>query len=143
MTEQTTSDHGSRAEPPSGAAVGFTMFAGVLMIMVGSFQAFVGLVGILENEFYAATPNYILELDATTWGWVHLLVGLLVAFAGYAVLSGKTWGRVIGVTLAVLSALANFVFIPLYPFWSITVIALNVAVIWALTAHGRDITRWE
>lgn len=142
MTEQTT-DYGSRAEPPSGAAVGFTMFAAVLMMMVGSFQAFVGLVGILENEFYAATPNYILELDATTWGWVHLLVGLLVAFAGYAVLSGKTWGRVIGVILAVLSALANFVFIPLYPFWSITVIALNVAVIWALTAHGRDITRWE
>ncbi|HET6755687.1 MAG TPA: hypothetical protein VFH23_17250 [Jiangellaceae bacterium] len=144
MTEQTTSDYGSRAEPPpSGAAVGFTVFAGVLMLMVGGFQAFAGLVGILENEFYAATPNYLLELDATTWGWVHLLVGLLVAFAGLAVLSGRTWGRVIGVILAVLSALANFAFIPLYPLWSITVIALNVAVIWALTAHGRDITRWE
>ena len=62
-------------------------------------------------------------------------------FAGFAVLTGKVWGRMIGVILAVLSALANFAFIPYYPFWSLTIIAVDVFVIWALTAHGRDITR--
>jgi len=97
-------------------------------------------VALFQDDFYVATPNYLLQLDVTTWGWIHLLVGLLVLVAGFAVLSGKVWARVIGVVLAVLSALANFAFIPYYPFWSLTIIAIDVIVVWALTAHGRDIT---
>ena len=131
----------SYSEPPSGFATGLTIFAGVMMIMAGGFQIMAGLVALFENEFYLATRNYLLEFDATSWGWIHLLVGLLVLFAGFAVLSGQVWGRVIGVILALLSAIANFAFIPYYPFWSMTIIALDVFVIWALTAHGRDITR--
>ena len=141
MTEQTTSQHAYADEEPSGWAVGFIAFAGVIMIMSGSFQAFAGLVGIFENEFYVKTPNYFLEMDATAWGWIHLLLGALVFFAGFAVLSGQTWGRVVGTTLAVLSALANFGFLPLYPFWAITIITLDVFIIWALVAHGRDIAQ--
>ena len=142
MTEQRTSQYGRVDErPPSGAAVGFTVFAGVMMIMAGAFQALAGTVAIFENEFYATTRNYILKFDVTTWGWIHLLVGLLILFAGFAVLSGQTWGRVIGIILASLSALANFAFIPYYPVWSLVIIALDVFVIWALAAHGRDITR--
>jgi hypothetical protein len=104
--------------------------------MAGGFQAFAGAVAIFEDEFYVVTPNYLLELDATTWGWIHLLLGLVVLFAGIAVMSGQTWGRVVGITLAVLSAFANFAFIPYYPFWSITIITLNIFVIWALSVHG-------
>jgi hypothetical protein len=66
-------------------------------------------------------------------------VGLVVAFAGWGLLSGRTWARVVGITLAVLSAIANFLFLPYYPFWALTVIALDVFVIWALAAHGRDL----
>ena len=110
-----------------------------MMIMAGIFQAFAGLVALFENEFYVATRNYLFQFDATTWGWIHLLVGLVVALAGLAVLRGRTWGRVVGITLAVVSALANFAFIPYYPFWSLTVIALDIFVIWALAAHGRDV----
>jgi hypothetical protein len=128
-------------EPPSGAAVGLTVFAGVMMIMAGGFQALAGLVALFENEFYVATRNYLLQFDATTWGWIHLLLGLMVFFAGFAVLSGQTWGRVVGITLAVLSALSNFAFIPYYPFWALAIIALDIFIIWALAAHGRDITR--
>jgi hypothetical protein len=109
--------------------------------MAGGFQAIAGLVAIFENEFYTTTRNYILEFDVTTWGWIHLLLGLVVLFAGFAVLSGQTWGRVIGIILAGISALANFAFIPYYPVWSLVIIALDVFVIWALAAHGRDITR--
>ena len=76
---------------------------------------------------------------ATSWGWIHLLVGLVVAVAGLAVLGGRTWGRVVGITLAMLSALANFLFIPYYPFWALTVIVLDIFIIWALAAHGRDV----
>ena len=142
MTEQRTSQYGRvHEQPPSGAAVGFTVFAGVMMIMAGAFQALAGIVAIFENEFYATTRNYILKFDVTTWGWIHLLLGLLILFAGFAVFSGSTWGRTIGVILAVLSALANFAFIPYYPVWSLVIIALDVFVIWALVGHGRDITR--
>lgn len=141
MTEQTTSRHGSVEEPRSSWAVGFTMFAGVIMIMAGGFQIFAGFAALAKDEFYVRTPNYVLEFDATEWGWVHLLLGLLVFFAGFAVLSGQTWGRVIAIILAVLSALANFAFIPVYPFWAITIVALNIFIIWALAAHGRDIVR--
>jgi hypothetical protein len=81
------------------------------------------------------------KFDATTWGWIHLLLGLLVFFAGFAVLSGKVWGRTIGTILAVLSALTSFAFIPYYPFWSLAIITLDIFVIWALVAHGRDIVR--
>lgn len=142
MTEQTAPQHAYvEDDEVSGWAVGFIAFAGVIMIMAGGFQAFTGFVGILENEFYVSTPNYVLEMDATTWGWVHMLFGLLVLFAGFAVLSGQTWGRVVGVSLAVISALVNFAFIPVYPFWAITVITLDMFIIWALVAHGRDVTR--
>jgi hypothetical protein len=123
----------------SGWAVGFIMFAAIMMIMVGVFQALQGLVAIFENEFYVATRNYLFQFDATTWGWIHLVVGLIVAFAGWGLLSGQTWARIVGITLAALSATANFLFIPYYPVWSLLIIAVDVFVIWALTAHGREI----
>jgi hypothetical protein len=120
----------------SGWAVGFILFAAIMMIMSGIFQAIAGLVAIFENEFYVATRNYLFQLDATSWGWIHLLIGVVVAFAGWALLSGRTWARVVAITLAVLSAVANFLFIPYYPFWSLLIITLDVFVIWAVSAHG-------
>jgi hypothetical protein len=128
-----------RAEETSGWAVGFILFAAVMMLMAGIFQFFAGLVALFQNEFYVATRNYLFQFDATTWGWIHLLGGLLVVLAGWGLLSGRTWARVVGITLAVLSAIANFLFIPYYPFWALTVIALEVFFIWALAAHGREL----
>ena len=142
MTEQAAGPQyrsAGRAEEASGWAVGFILFAAMLMIMAGAFQAFAGLVAIFQNEFYVATRNYLFQFDATTWGWIHLLVGLIVVMAGFAILAGRTWGRVVGITLAMLSALANFLFIPYYPFWALTIIALDIFVIWALAAHGREV----
>ena len=142
MTEDAYSSTSRRAaQEAPGWAVGFILFAAIMMIMVGVFQALQGLIGIFENEFYVPTRNYLFQFDATTWGWTHLLLGLLVAFAGYGLLSGKTWARTVAITLAVLSAIANFAFIPYYPFWSMTVIALDIFVIWALAAHGRDVAQ--
>jgi hypothetical protein len=87
-------------------------------------------VATFENEFYVATRNYLFQFDATSWGWIHLLVGLIVAFAGWGLLSGRTWARVVGITLAVVSAITNFLFIPYYPFWALLIITLDVFVIW-------------
>jgi hypothetical protein len=127
-----------RGQEPSGWAVGFILFAAIMMIISGAWQALAGLVAIFENEFYVATRNYLYEFDATTWGWIHLVIGLIVAFAGWGLLSGRTWARLVAITLAALSATANFLFIPYYPFWSLLIIALDIFVIWALVAHGRE-----
>jgi hypothetical protein len=132
MAQQTA---GTRAER---MATGFIVFGAMMMILVGTFQMLMGLAGVIRDEFFVSTPNYVFEFDATTWGWIHLVLGAVVIAIGFGVLAGQTWGRVGGVVVAALSALSNFAFIPFYPFWSITIIALNVFVIWALTAHGRD-----
>lgn len=144
MSEQTRSRDGAttsarRTRAPSAFAAGTSVLAAVLMMMVGGFNAIQGLVALFQDDFYIALPNYVLEVDVTVWGWIHLLVGALVLVAGIAVLSGRVWARTIGVVLAVLSALVNFAFLPYYPFWSLTIIALDVVVVWALTAHGRDV----
>jgi hypothetical protein len=130
MTEEAYSSPASRADrQTSGWAVGFILFAAIMMIMVGVFQALQGLIAIFENEFYVATRNYVFQFDATTWGWIHLILGLVVAFAGWGLLSGRTWA----------SAIANFLFIPYYPFWALLIITLDVFVIWAIAAHGGEL----
>jgi hypothetical protein len=124
---------------PSGWAIGFTMFAAIMLMIAGSFQVIAGLTGIFENEVYAVTQDYFLEFDVSTWGWIHLGWGVIVLLAGLGLLAGSLWARILGVIAAALSAVANFAFIPVYPVWSIVLIAVCVAVIWALTAHGKDI----
>ena len=123
----------------SGVAVGFILFAAIMMIMSGIFQAFDGLVALFNDTFYVTTRNYTFQFDVTAWGWIHLILGIVVALAGWGLLSGRTWARVVGITVVVLSAIANFLWLPYYSFWALTIISLDVFVIWALTAHGRDI----
>ena len=125
------SGHGSRV------AAGFAVFGGVVMIMAGFCQGFMGLVGLLSNDYYVGTRNYVFEFDATTWGWIHLLVGILLLVAGGGVVTGQTWARAVGITFAGLSALATFAFAPFSPFWSLTIIALDVVVIWALAVYHQ------
>lgn len=123
----------------SGWAVGFTTFAAFMFIMIGAFHVIAGLAGIVENQFYAVTSNYVFEFDVTAWGWIHLIWGVIAILTGVALFSGAVWARTVGVIVALISAIANFGFIPYYPVWSIVVIAVDVTVIWALTTHGRDI----
>lgn len=126
---------------PSGWAVGWISYAAVMLMLVGGFHAFAGLVGILENELYVLAAGYVLELDATTWGWIHLIAGIVVFLAGLGLLSGATWARVVGVIVAVVSTLVNFAWLPWYPLWSIIMITANAFVIWALIVHGRALER--
>ena len=124
---------------PSGWAIGWALFAAVMLITVGCFQVIAGIAAIAEDDIYAQTPNYILELDVTTWGWAHLLLGAILILSGLGIMTGNVLARSVGVLVAAVSMVANFAFIPWYPLWSIAVIAVDVAVIWALTAHGRDV----
>ena len=123
----------------SGVAVGFTGFAAFMMILIGSFHIIAGIAGIIEDEFYTVTPNWVLQFDATSWGWIHLIAGIIVLIAGISLFSGAVWARTVGVIMATISAIANFAWLPYQPWWSLTIIAIDVFVIWALTVHGRDI----
>jgi vacuolar-type H+-ATPase subunit I/STV1 len=119
-------------------ARGLAVFAAVMMMTVGVLHVIAGLVALFENEFYVLGARYVLQFDLTTWGWIHLLLGILVAVAGYFVVQGAGWARGVGIGLAALSLIANFLFIPYYPVWSILIVALDVAVIWALCVWNRD-----
>ena len=103
---------------PSGWAVGGIAFAVVMMIMIGVFQVIAGLVAIFNDDFYVVTQNYTFDLDATAYGWIHLLIGILLLLAGYGLYSGATWAAALAIVMAVLAAIENFFFIPYYPFWS-------------------------
>ena len=120
-------------------ANGLTIFAAAMMMIIGFWQALAGIAAIAQDKVYAATPEYIYAFDVTGWGWIHLLLGILIVCAGVAVFMGSTWARMVAIVLASLSMIANFAFIPHYPIWSLTIIALDAAVIWALATYRREI----
>jgi len=122
--------------PVSGWARGGVIFAACILTLIGFFQVIAGLVAIIDDNFYVVARNYTFNLDTTGWGWIHLIIGILLLLTAFGLFAGQEWAAVVGVVLAGLSAVANFFFIPYYPVWSIVVIALDVWVIWALTRPG-------
>ena len=132
-------DRATHSDSYSGTAVGVTIFAAILMILGGIMQALQGMVALANDTFFVVGEDYVFEFDVTTWGWVHLVLGVVVAFAGVGLFSGATWARVVTIMVASVSILINFLWIPYYPIWSLTLVAFGAFVIWAVTAHGHDI----
>jgi hypothetical protein len=130
------SDTEYRRPEPSGWALGGIAFAASILLLVGVFQIIAGLVAIFDDEFFVVAQNYTFELDTSVWGWLHLLLGIVLVATGWGLFSRAPWAGVTAIMLAILSAVLNFFFIPFYPFWSILIIALDVWVIWALTRPG-------
>ena len=135
----TTADLNEAADydEPTGW-VGWIWFAGVIMMIGGSLQFVHGLIAAVNDEWVVWGNRGSLYLDLTTWGWVNMIIGLVVFLSGLGVLSGNILARAVGVVLASISLVANFLFLPAYPVWAIVVIALDVLVIYALTVHGRE-----
>jgi hypothetical protein len=127
------------SEEPSGAAIGWSAFAAFMLMMMGIFQGLAGIAAIVNDDRFVVTEDYVVKLDVTQWGWIHLIIGILVFLAGLGIFSGNVLARTVGVLVALGSAVANFVWLPVQPVWSSIMIAVAVSVIWALTAHGRDI----
>jgi hypothetical protein len=120
--------------------VGWVYFAGILMIILGIFQAIAGLTALLNGEFFLVTKEHLVTFDYTQWGWIHLILGGVIMAAGSAVMNGRLWGRIVGVLLASFSALANFAFISAYPIWSVLLIVMDILIIYALVVHGGEAT---
>lgn len=125
---------------PSGWAVGWTAFAGVMMIIQGCWWILAGFIALVNDEFYVVGQEYIFQFDTTTWGWIHLLVGIVILAAGLGLFSGAVWARTVGVIMAGIAMLVAFAWLPWYPIFALLFIVVSASVIWALTAHGRDIT---
>ncbi|GHB01876.1 hypothetical protein ACIQRS_26470 [Streptomyces termitum] len=115
-------------------ASGGTLFAGVLMLVTGFMDVFQGIAGIAEDDVYARIGDYVFKFNLTTWGWIHLILGVVVAIAGYGILKGAEWGRVAGIALASLNIIAQFLFLPYQPWWALFSMAISVFVIWALAS---------
>jgi hypothetical protein len=122
----------------SGWAVGFTTFAAVMLTMVGVFQFFEGLAAVIHSDYFVVGARYSYKIDTTAWGWFHLIWGAIVACAGFALFAAKTWARIVGITVASLTAIAQFLYLPYYPLWAMLIIALCVVCIWAIASVGRD-----
>lgn len=128
------------SEPRTTGWVGWIVFAGIMMIVLGAFQAIEGLVALFNDEFYVVgTSGLVVDVDYTTWGWVHLIVGVVLVLCGLGVLAGNTVARIVGIGLAMISALINLAFLAAYPVWGVVVIAFDVIVIYALAVHGREV----
>ena len=109
------SEYESRS--PSGWAVGGAMFAGVMMMIVGIFEVIAGISAISKDDMFVKTSNYVFHLSVNGWGWIHLLLGILIGTAGSFLFTGAVWARTVGVIVAVISAIANFAWLPWYPIW--------------------------
>lgn len=118
---------------------GWIIFASVMMIIGGALNAMHGLVAIFNDDWVVWTNRGDLYVDLTTWGWVHLGIGIAVVVAGFGLFTGNVLARAVAVVLVGASIIANFLYMPAYPVWALTIIAVDVLVIYALTAHGRDL----
>ena len=135
----TTPPRTDSSRRPNQWATGLALFAGTMMIVLGVNQVLAGIAGIADDEVYVPVGGYVYGFDLTTWGWIHLVVGAIAALAGVFIFRGQDWARGVGIWLAFLSIIANFVFLPYYPIWSVLLIALGVAAIWGLAqSAGRD-----
>ena len=117
---------------------GWIAFAGVMMIISGALNALYGLIAAVNDEWVVWTNRASLYIDISQWGWIHMILGLVMLLSGIGVFSGNILARTVGVIAASLSLIANFFFIPAYPLWAIAVVTIDVLVIWALTAHGSE-----
>jgi hypothetical protein len=123
-------------EQVSGWALGGITFAACVLTIVGIFEVIGGLAAIIDDDFFVNVRNYSFDIDTSGWGWIHLILGILLVVTGFGLFGRSAWAGVTAIFLASLSAVANFFFIPYYPAWSIIIIALNVWVIWSITRPG-------
>ena len=128
-----TDDRTVESQADSGWAMSGVAFAATMLLMIGGFQIVSGLAAIIDDEYFVRVRGYAFHLDITTWGWIHLILGVALIAAGIGLFSRAVWAGVVALFLAVLSAIDNFFFIPYQPFWSLLLIALDVWIIWSLT----------
>ena len=115
-----------------GVAAATSMVAAIVLLTIGILHVLSGVSALMKDDLVVAGPEYIYQFDTTAWGWIHLVLGVIVAAVGVMLFTGATWARVGAMVICALSLLANFLWLPHYPWWSVVMIVLDVFVIWAV-----------
>jgi hypothetical protein len=141
-TSRRRSAETARYDDEPTAWAGWVVFAGVMLIMLGTFQIIQGLVALFDDGFYLVNSNgLVVDVDYNTWGWVHMGIGVIGVLAGLGLLAGNMAARIVGVAVAFLSAIVNLAFLSAYPVWSTIMITVDVIVIYAIIVHGREVKK--
>ncbi|MFC8954005.1 hypothetical protein ACFT8P_15455 [Streptomyces sp. NPDC057101] len=138
---QNTAPHRKPTSSSGAWAAGGTLFAGVLMLITGFMDILQGITGIAKDDVYTRVGDYVFKFNLTTWGWIHLILGVILVIVGAGILKGAEWGRITGIALASLNVLLHFLYLPYQPWWALFSMAVSIFVIWALAsndAYGRD-----
>jgi hypothetical protein len=134
---QYSAQPGSRR--PSPWAYGWTMFAGIMMVISGIMDFLYGVMAAAHNDVIVRTPNYAFKLSTAGWGWIHIVLGALLVVVGAGVLTGRTWARIAGVVIVALAAIGNFLSLPYQPWWALILLAIDVFIIWGLCTPMEDL----
>jgi hypothetical protein len=125
-------------ERDGGGAFAGSLLAGVLMITSGALGFLSGLAMVIRRTFFVYSATYPYHWTRTGWGWLELILGAVVFAAGFCVILGMTWARIVGIILATFSAVTAFLTVPLFPVWGIVLVAFNAFIIWALATRRPD-----
>lgn len=123
-----------------GFAIGTTVAAAALLFVAGVVALLQGIAALADNNIVVVGTNYAFKFDVTTWGWIHIILGIIGIAVSLGLFVGQTWARGMAFVIAALSIVANFLWLPYYPLWSIVIIALDVVVIWAVATWRPDAT---
>ena len=117
---------------------GWIVFAATMMIISGSFNVIQGLVALADDEFYVVTPDHLVTFDLTQWGWVQLIMGILLVLIGLALFKESMWAVISAIIIVSINMISQFAFMSAYPVWSIAAIAVDLLILWALIVHGGE-----
>ncbi|MGW3725550.1 DUF7144 family membrane protein [Streptomyces sp. F001] len=118
-----------------------TFFAAVMLLVIGAFNLIEGLAALFRDVVFADTGSGVLVFDLSSWGWIHLIIGVLQILTGIGLMTGQAWARPVAITLVVLNLIAQMLFFTVYPLWAMLIVALDVFVLWTLMVHSLEDAR--
>ncbi|HEX7535958.1 MAG TPA: hypothetical protein VF391_03015 [Dermatophilaceae bacterium] len=130
----------SMEESEATGWVGWIVFAGTMMAILGIFHMFEGFIALFRHSYISfPTSGLTVQVSYTQWGWLQILAGAVVFLVGLALFTGRTWARTLGVILVSISALVNFAWATAFPVWSLTLLAIDFFILYAIIAHGGEL----
>lgn len=133
-------DQEIESERKQGIVFGVSIVAAALLFVAGLVAVFQGISAIAKDDLFVVGPNYTYQFDLTTWGWIHLILGILAVVVAGGLAVGADWARISAIIVASISIIAQFLWLPYYPLWAILIIALDILVIWAVATWKPEQT---
>ena len=136
MATASTAYSGARARPMAG----WIVFAATMLLVIGSIDFFEGLIAVIRKQYYVLTPNQIIVFNVTTWGWLTLLWGVVLAFVGLGLVSGATWARWVSIVVVSITVIEQLAFVgsSSYPLFALAVLGLSIVILYALIVRWGD-----